>query len=398
MSKMDSISRITDILAKGVINQLDEMELKELDEWLRSSSRNQELYEKIMRIEDFEEREKLIQTIDLEKAWNKYSTRITIETKVKRILPTIWKYAAAILILAFISSLYFVFDREKPVAEIVVVDDSIKPGSKSAMLVLNNGSRIDLEQQDSLEIKEADGTKIIKKRGLVSYHSLELDIVEQELNNTIVVPRGGEYSLVLSDGTQVFVNSMSTLEFPVKFHGKEREVKLQGEACFIVTEDAEHPFIVNVNGVKVEVLGTTFNINGYSEDKKVVATLVEGKVKLNTTTNEDKHYVLLPNEQAVFDLTKNDGSAEINKVVASKSIQWVEGIYVFNNETLDNIMKTLSRWYDFNYWFEEQSLKDIRFEGGLNKYESIEPILEIIQSTGKVEVQMKGNNLLFKRK
>jgi transmembrane sensor len=300
MSEIDSITRITDILAKSVINQLDERELKELDEWFRSSSRNQELYEKIMKIEDFEEREKLIQTIDLEKAWNRYSTRLTNEIKVKRILPTIWKYAVAILILAFISSIYFVFDRDKPVAEIVVVDDSIKLGFKSAMLVLNNGSRIDFEQQDSLEIKEADGTKIMKKRGLVSYHSLEMDIVEQELNNTIVVPRGGEYSLVLSDGTQVFVNSMSTLEFPVKFHWKEREreVELQGEACFIVTEDSEHPFIVNVNGVKVEVLGITFNINGYSEDKKVVATLVEGKVKLNTTTNEDKHYVLLPNEQA----------------------------------------------------------------------------------------------------
>jgi ferric-dicitrate binding protein FerR (iron transport regulator) len=189
---------------------------------------------------------------------------------------------------------------------------------------------------------------------------------------------------------------MSKLVFPVSFSKENREVFLEGEACFKVRKDQSRPFIVNVNGIKIEVLGTTFNVNAYSDQEQIITTLVEGKVKIHLTDSPENEFILNPDDQAVFDLTGR--TIQINQVDAVSYMQWVNGIYTFNDQSLGEIMRTLSRWYDFNYWFEQQDIEDITFKGGLNKYERIEPILEIIASTGKVDVTVKGKNIVFSKK
>jgi ferric-dicitrate binding protein FerR (iron transport regulator) len=210
-----------------------------------------------------------------------------------------------------------------------------------------------------------------------------------------MVPRGGEFNLVLSDGTRVFVNSMSKLEFPVNFTGNKREISLEGEAYFEVAKDKTRPFIVKIKGVQVEVLGTTFNIKAYPEDHQSFTTLVEGKVKLCSGNQSDNDYFLMPDQQAVYDPSSK--GVVINKVDAGKIVQWTTGRYYFSDQPLDEIMKTLSRWYDFNYKFEDQAIKNVKFEGGLNKYGSIYPILDIINETGKVKVTVKNKDVIFSK-
>jgi ferric-dicitrate binding protein FerR (iron transport regulator) len=152
---------------------------------------------------------------------------------------------------------------------------------------------------------------------------------------------------------------------------------------------------VRIKGLQVEVLGTSFNVKAYPDDKQSFTTLVEGKVKLNSVLQTSVVQILEPDQQAVFDPSTSAIFAQ--KVDARQFIQWITGKYTFTNQPLDEMMKTLARWYDFNYQFEEASLKNIRFEGGLNKYQSIDPILEIINKTGKVKVSVKGKEVLFSK-
>ncbi len=386
---------IANIIAKKILRQTDKKEEHFLDDW-KKSEENQLLYEKLTNPRNFKKHDEVISSVDINSGWNKYISKID-ESKKRKLIPSVVWYAAAVLLPLVIVTSYLIIINEKQAVPVSAENNVlIEPGTKNAVLLLDDGSGINLEKEESLELQEKDGTRIVKKEGVLNYEKSRKEKNIQSLKNTLLVPRGGEYNLILADGTKVFVNSMSRLEFPVQFSDSTREVSLEGEACFWVAKDAAHPFIVKVNGVKVEVLGTTFNINAYPDESSITTTLVEGKIKMNRLEKPGEEFILSPNDQAVID--SNSGQVKIGKVDADKFIQWVNGVYVFENQTLGAIMKTLGRWYDFNCWFENQDLKEIEFDGRLNKYESIEPILEIIQSTGKVKVEVENNNILFKEK
>ncbi len=336
-----------------------------------------------------DEKKILLQNI-LEKKKNKRNYKKLHLYRVKFL-----RYAAAVLVPFFmILAAYWYFNEHS--RETIDIVAGIQPGSRNALLVLDNGKTMDLMNDTIKSLVEDDGTIIENSEEELSYSAQIEEKNKKTLYNTLIVPRAGEYRLVLSDGSRVYVNSMSKLIFPVKFIGNTRELSLEGEACFIVKKDSLHPFIVNVNGLKVEVLGTTFNINAYHDDNNIITTLVEGKVKLTDESNPQNQILLHPDEQVVFNSYKRN--LNVTKVNAKKYTQWIDGVYTFNNQSLEDIMRTLSRWYDFNYWFEQDEIKDIKFEGGLNKYESIEPILDIIESTGKVEISINGKNILFMKK
>jgi ferric-dicitrate binding protein FerR (iron transport regulator) len=271
----------------------------------------------------------------------------------------------------------------------------ILPGTTQAVLILANGENVNLSNDSTIDVIEKDGTVIRKSNKELNYAEQVSKNPQKPLLNTLIVPKGGEYSLVLSDGTRVIVNSMTKLVYPVSFTGDKREITLEGEAYFEVFKDKSKPFIVNIKGLQVEVLGTSFNVKAYPDDKQSFTTLVEGKVKLNSVLQTSVVQILEPDQQAVFD--PSTSAIFARKVDARQFIQWTTGKYTFTNQPLDEMMKTLARWYDFNYQFEEASLKNIRFEGGLNKYQSIDPILEIINKTGKVKVSVKGKEVLFSK-
>ena len=159
---------------------------------------------------------------------------------------------------------------------------------------------------------------------------------KKPIYNTLIVPQGGEYTLVLSDGTRVFVNSMSKLVFPVSFVSNKREITLEGEACFEVVKDSSKPFIVTIKGMQIEVLGTTFNVKAYPTDDQSFTTLVEGKIKLNAGTRASDIRVLEPDQQAVYNPTT--AAMVVQKVDAKQFMQWTRGKYIFTNQPLDEIM------------------------------------------------------------
>jgi hypothetical protein len=313
----------------------------------------------------------------------------------KRLWTLFFKYAATILlpVVLGISVYWYMNNRLSETVHPIV---EIQPGSRNAVLVMANGKSVDLVNDLAKNLIENDGTVIKNTNDELSYDEKTAKKSKETLLNTLIVPKGGEYSLVLSDGTRIFVNSMSKLVFPVRFSGNKREISLEGEAYFEVARDESKPFIVTVKGVQVEVLGTSFNIKAYPDDNQSFTTLVEGKVKLSPDNINSKSYFLEANQQAVFDPLSS--GIVVQEVDASQIALWVTGKYSFTNQSLEEIMKTLSRWYDFNYQYENESLKSLKFEGGLNKYESIDPILDIIVKTGKVNVLVKGNDVLFTTK
>ena len=196
---------------------------------------------------------------------------------------------------------------------------------------------------------------------------------------------GMEYTLTLSDGTQVYLNAESRLKYPVVFRGAERVVELSGEAYFKVSKDALRPFIVEMNGVNVRVLGTSFNVRSYADEGQVVTTLVEGKVKVN---DQD----IVPGEQAVY--SKNDGSTTVRQVEVEQYVAWQEGTFVFRNERLENIMKTLGRWYGVEFHFLDERAKEIRIGARFGRYDDMQPIIDMIKKTNLVEV-LQTNRCLY---
>ncbi len=393
MEKIDSIIQISELIARDISGQLSQQEKKNLEKWISSSEQNRKLYEKIVDGKNLAERNTVYERIDADEAWNKVSAVFITQHK-RRIYPILFQYAAAILVPLVMGFTAYWYLNEKP-QKIVQPIAGIVPGTNHAVLVLANGKNVNLSTDSIKNVTEDDGTIIKKSNKELNYAGHVPGNSQKPILNTLIVPQGGEYTLILSDGTRVFVNSMSKLVFPINFTGDKREITLEGEAYFEVFKDKSKPFIVNIKGLQVEVLGTSFNVKAYPDDKRSFTTLVEGKVKLNSGLQTSVVRILEPDQQAVFD--PSTSSIVVQKVDARQFMQWTTGKYTFSNQPLDEMMKTLARWYDFSYRFEEASLKNIRFEGGLNKYESIEPILEIINKTGKVKVSVKGKEVLFSK-
>jgi len=364
MKNIYSIIEISELIARDMTGVLNAQEKESLERWINSSERNQQLYAKIKDGNNISVRNSLYEGIDNKQAWKKVSKGI---------------------------SAYW-YLNEKP-NKFQQTTSLIQPGNSNAVLIMANGKSVNLANDTTRNLVENDGTIIKNTNEALSYAGQLPAKKKKTLLNTLIVPRGGEYSLLLSDGTRVVLNSMSKLVYPVSFTGKKREITLEGEAYFEVAKDKTRPFMVNIKGLQVEVLGTSFNIKAYSDDYQSITTLVEGKVKLNSVFQTSNVSYLEPDQQAIFD-TSTKGII-IQKIDAQQVIQWITGKYAFTNQTLDEIMKTLSRWYDFQYKFENESLKNIRFEGGLNKYESIDPILDILRKTRKVSVSVKGKEILF---
>ena len=207
--------------------------------------------------------------------------------------------------------------------------------------------------------------------------------------NKVEVPRGGEYTLVLNDGTKVHLNSMSSLRFPLAFEAGKREVELAGEAYFEVNKTG-HPFIVSTQGMQIEVLGTTFNISAYPGEE-YQATLVSGSVKVDT--GEGQSLVLKPSQQA--SLIPGSGNIQVRTVDTAFYTSWVKGKINFKDQRLEDIMRILSRWYNIEVDYSDEALKNLRFGCYVNRYEEIAPFLELLEATENIHVKINGKTIIF---
>ena len=274
-----------------------------------------------------------------------------------------------------------------------VVDYGIGPiehGVRKATLVLNDGKVLALDTS-RMTLKEIDGVTIhTNDQALVYVDSL--DDQDVNLQNRLITPKGGEYTIMLADGTKVWVNAATEIRYPVKFAGKERRVRLEGEAYFEVVKNTEKPFIVEANGMEVKVYGTQFNVNSRRDDQ-IQTTLVEGSVSVKPKGLAE--VMLKPNQQAVFN--KLAGRVTVRDVDVLSYVAWQRGNYYFENKSIGEILDELSLWYDIQVFFVNNEVRNERFSGYLPRYEEINGLLSLIEKTSHVQFEIKGRVIIVRK-
>ena len=359
-------------------------EREALENWKQESVWHTNLAERLDQEEDFKENQQLLERFSVTEAWKKMEKNLDKAMGRRAGGRRWWKYAAVILVMLGGGFWYFQMKTAVPVKPPLIVQQSIPSGKRSAKLTLGNGKVVKLVPDGRFTLAEMDGTVIQKDSTGIDYR--QIGVGEDTLvYNQMETLTGMEYTLTLSDGTRVYLNAESRLKYPVVFRGTERVVELSGEAYFKVSKDALRPFVVKMNGVNVRVLGTSFNVRSYADEGQVVTTLVEGKVKVN---DQD----IVAGEQAVY--SKNDGKSTVRQVEVEQYVAWQEGTFVFRNERLENVMKTLGRWYGVEFHFIDERAKEIRIGARFGRYDDMQPIVDMIKKTNLVEV-LQTNRCLY---
>jgi ferric-dicitrate binding protein FerR (iron transport regulator) len=269
------------------------------------------------------------------------------------------------------------------------------PGSDRAILTLADGTKITLDSTGDGKIAQQGGTKVIKLGGQLAYTASPSGEV---LYNTISTPKGGQYQVVLPDGTKVWLNAVSSLRFPTTFSGSERTVELDGEAYFEVTSKAtaEHaPFRVNVNNMRVEVLGTHFNVMAYQDETAMKTTLLEGRVRVTSTPGQGddaRSVVLTPGQQASVGSTAR---VQVQTVDVDEAVAWKNGLFQFNNASLSTVMRQAARWYDMEVVYEG-NVKDESFTGTVPRMEHLSGLLKVLELTKTLKFDIQGNKIIVK--
>ena len=307
----------------------------------------------------------------------------------KHSIREVLKYAAIMLIPLMVGIYWLHRVNIKTQTQMVVCKPEIKPGEYKATLITSQGDVIALlpSQEKDIHVQE----NLVVKNGQtgIVYQDSRKDTYILEYN-TLKTPRGGEYTIVLSDGTKVYLNAASELKYPIQFNSEKREVYLLGEAYFEVTRDTNRPFYVITDAVRVKVYGTEFNVNTYGVGG-TQTTLVSGKVGIQGK-GSIREYIMKPSQLAEF---KDNGDfGGIRKVNAEIYTAWKEGFFVFEDEGLENILNRLSRWYDVDVFYGSEKVKEYHFTGHMEKYENVETILNAISKMVGVHFTIKGKTIV----
>jgi len=350
------------------------------DQWYNESVKHRNYFENVK-----ENYSNDIEHIDVQKGWEEVNKKIG--QKAKKV--NLWKYAVAASI-ALIISFTFIFNDKSQVNEPTIVNNNIETGTDKATLTLEDGLNIILEKGRNYT------TNNLSSNGEELVYDVGNNSKAEIAYNYLTIPRGGQFFVKLSDGTQVWLNSESKLKYPVKFiEGQTREVQLlYGEAYFDVSPSANHnksSFKVSTLIQEIEVLGTEFNIKAYRDESYIYTTLVEGVVSVDNTINKE---ILKPNEQSVLNIENNN--ITITEVDVYNATSWKKGIFSFNHMPLKKIAKVLSRWYDTEIVFANSDLENIPFTGVLNKNQKIEEILLIIKNTNNISYEINNTIVTFK--
>lgn len=316
----------------------------------------------------------------------------TIQERKSRRMTLRWSVAASVILLIglFVGRMVNEW-RDLDEMRMLAETERIVPGVK-AELILSTGERVVLNQQRvSIEGVNETGIQNDSVTGL-NYTTAKVQ-GEELVYNTMRIPVGGFYQLALSDGSKVWLNSMTELRFPVAFTGEERKVYLTGEAYFEVAPDSKHPFIVvTEEGMEVKVYGTEFNMSTYQHGV-VQTVLVSGKVGIRVNAT-GKEVMLAPKQMAEY--SEKTGMVRVEEADPYRYIAWKDGEFVFERETIEEIMERLGRWYDVKVFYENESLKQKRFTGVISRYENIEQVLRLIEGPATLRFEVKGNVVMVK--
>lgn len=311
---------------------------------------------------------------------------------------TFYKWmAAAILLFSLTAAFYFY--KHQPTPQLANNQSQLKndvlPGGNKAVLTLANGHRVVLTGAANGFVAKQAGIVIHKTgEGKLSYQisaNANSSITELEAYNIMSTPRGGFYHIILEDGTGVWLNSASSLKYPVIFKGRDRVVDLTGEAYFEVAKNKAMPFKVNIAGQTVEVLGTHFNINGYTNEPSVKTTLLEGSVKISAGANTA---LLKPGEQAAY-YPANDKAIKVTANVNIEEVMaWKNGRFIFAEADIQTVMRQLERWYDVDASYNKNIPSD-HFNGKISKNVKLSQVLQVLELSG-VNFKIEGKKIIIK--
>jgi hypothetical protein len=325
---------------------------------------------------------------EIDKMWKNILNQ-TSEYKQKSftLIHAISYAASIILILVSAYFLYTYYTKESKPTEIAT--NEIKK-IKTPSIILSTGEIVKLNNKAEGNLYQSEKISISKnKNKTVSYINNDKENLKPVFN-TIVVPRGSSYSIKLSDGSMIRLNAETRLKYPVQFIGDKRQVWINGEAFFEITKDKKMPFIVNLDSLAIEVLGTKFNVNTYTENKQIATTLVEGKVKLSSSSQS---ILLEPNQQAIL----RKGNLTKHKVQISNYISWINGVFSFDEISLKKLMINIRRWYNIDYEFIDKELENKIFTGVIKKEMNLENLLNIIERVSRIKTNIKNQKIYIKK-
>ncbi|SOD14491.1 FecR family protein [Pedobacter xixiisoli] len=305
----------------------------------------------------------------------KIEEQINDQPKTKVLKLSTWYKTAAAAAVIFGLGYLALYDSPANKHEIV-------PGGSKALLIINNEETpLDGKSKSSFSPAAAISVSTAAD-GTITYKQTSNDTTGLSTLHAISTPAGGFYKITLGDGTQVYLNSKSTLEFPVGFYGAKRHVKLNGEAYFKVAKNKQMPFIVSVNQTDVQVLGTSFIINSFGKQTKT--TLFEGSVQVNYLNN---HKILAPGQEGLSDRN----GILINKADTAAAIAWTNGLFAFNDQPLTEVLHELSRWYDFT--FDENSIPNKRLYIRLNRNTAFKDVIQMLYTTTGLKFKIEERRL-----
>ena len=292
---------------------------------------------------------------------------------------------AASLVALLSVSLYLYTDQSPMSLEQAAFKSGIKPGGNKAYLTLADGTRIALTEAENGQVAEQSGISITKTAdGTIVYTALDQN-AEPSSSNTFETPKGGQYQLLLPDGSKVWLNAASSLTYPTSFAAlKERRVSLKGEGYFEISKDLEKPFIIQTGVQEVKVLGTHFNIDAY--ETAVKTTLIEGSVKVRTKTDEK---TLRPGEQS----SAYADQIDIQTADLYQAMAWKNGDFVFEGTSLGSIMNQISRWYNVDVSYEGK-IADLQFGGSISRTKNIHEVLRVLEMAKGVHFKIEGRRIL----
>ena len=304
-----------------------------------------------------------------------------------------WYYSGVAVVAVLLVGCVLIFGRSglKPEDLDIPVDLVQKMNVSKVHLKLSTGEMIELDKYQGMMIRE-DSVQITNFDYMLKY-SYDTVASTEVRYDTLVIPRGSEYSIVLADCTKVFLNASSEIYYPVVFPGDKREVGLKGEAYFEVAKDEHRPFFVQTGDVRIRVLGTSFNVTSYPEHEKIETTLEQGRIQI---TNGKEQVDVVPGKQVVYD--KKNSQFKMRSVDTKLYTSWKDGYYKFEQMTLEEIMETLSLWYDLNVFYVNAEVKSLEFTGRLRRYDRVEGLLRKFEQMNLVEFELNGRNVMIRKK
>lgn len=378
-NKDDVQETIAYLICRYLAGDITAEEKELLGQWRKASAANEAAFQRLLNPQLLDKEQRRRTLISYERPLEDMKRRLALQVAPAAHAP--WRrallVAASLLVLVGLGAvLWFHNGTDETSPSKVVATTDIQPGRTQAVLTLDDGQRIALTDDVN------HNRKIMKK--VADQHPTSM--------SHLSTPRGGEFKVVLEDGTEVWLNADSRLTYPEKFGKSERRVQLEGEAFFKVTKNPEKPFYVVSGSQEVRVYGTEFNVEAYPDDNTIYTTLVSGRVSLKSLHAVTGEVMLSPGHQALY--SQATETARIREVDTDVVTSWRKGMFVFENENLSQIMRQLSRWYDFDYKFADAHVADIVFMGSIPRYSTFAEVVEVFSKVGGIKLTRQGKTVI----